>query len=186
MKRTLSLSALALLTIIASTLLRSPASAAINSVVPISAELTTSIAGKLFPAGLKLNTGNLLITEPEVIFVDSERLALKVRIQAYYHRPNQDIAISEMGRAQISGGLDFDPETRQILLHNPSIDTLDFDRQNEASRDFRSDISENWLNQVPNPMRIDIPPHPYIILFKDNIRSVTYDGQNINVVIAYE
>ena len=186
MKRILSISALALFTIIASTLLRNSALAAISSMVPISQELATSIAGKLFPAGLDLNTGNLLITEPEVVFVDSERLALKVRIQAYYHRPDQGIAISEMGWAQISGGLDFDPETRQILLHNPSIDTLDFDRQNEASRNFRSDISENWLNQVPNPMRTDIPSHPYIILFRDNIRNVTYDGQNISVEIAYE
>jgi hypothetical protein len=186
MKRTLSLSALVLFTIIASTVLRNPALAGINSVVPISQELATSIASKLFPAGLDLNTGNLLITEPEVVFVDSERLALKVRIQAYYHRPDLDIAISEMGWAKISGGLDFDPETRQILLHNPSIDTLDFDRQNDSSRDFRSDISENWLKQVTNPMRTDIPPHPYIILFKDNIRSVAYDGQNINVEIAYE
>jgi hypothetical protein len=186
MNRTLSISALALFTIIASTFIRSPASAAINSVVPISQELATSIAGKLFPAGLDLNTGNLLITKPEMVFVDSERLALKVRIQAYYHRPDQGIAISEMGWAQISGGLDFDPETRQILLHNPSIDTLDFDRQNEASRDFHSDIFENWQKQVPNPMRTDIPPHPYIILFRDSIKNVTYDGQNINVEIAYE
>ena len=186
MKRVLSISALALLTIMASTFLRNPALAAISSVVPISQELASSIAEKLFPGGLDLNTGNLLMTEPEVVFVDSERLALKVRIQAYHHRPDQGIAISEMGWAQISGGLDFDPETRQILLHNPSIDTLDFDRKNEASNSFHSDISETWLNQVSNPMRADIPPHPYIVLFKDNIRNVTYDGQNINVEIAYE
>jgi hypothetical protein len=186
MKRTLSISALALFTIIASMLLRNPALAAINSVVPISQELATSIAGQLFPAGLDLNTGNLLITGPKVVFVDSKRLALKVRIQAYYHSPDQGIAISEMGWAEISGGLDFDPETRQILLHNPSIDTLEFDRENEASRDFHSDISENWLDQIANPIRTDIPPHPYIILFRDSIRNITYDGQNINVVIAYE
>lgn len=186
MKRTLSISALALLTIFASTLLRNPTLAAIDSVVPISQELATSIAGKLFPAGLELNTGNLLITEPEVVFIDSERLALRVRVQAYYHRPDLDIAISEMGWARISGGLDFDPETRQILLRNPSIDTLDFDRQNKASQDFHSDISDSWSNQVTNPMRTDIPPHPYIVLFKDNIRNLTYDGQNINIEIAYE
>ncbi len=186
MKRTLCISALMLFTMIASTLLRNSALAAINSVIPISAELATSIAGKLFPAGLDLSIGNLLITEPEVVFVDSERLALKVRIQAYYHRPDQGIAISEMGWAQISGQVDFDPKTRQILLHNPNIDTLNFDRKNEASRNFRSDISENWLNHVTNPIRTDIPPHPYIILFKDSIRGVTYDGQHINVEIAYE
>jgi hypothetical protein len=186
MKRTLSISGLALFTIVSSALFPNPTLAAINSVVPISAELATSIAGKLFPAALDLDTGNLLITEPQVVFVDSERLSLKVRIQAYYHRPDQDIALSEMGWARISGALDFDPETRQILLHNPSIDTLEFDRQNEASRGFRSDIAENWSNQVTNPMRTDIPPHPYIIMFKDNISNVTYDGQNINVEIVYE
>jgi hypothetical protein len=186
MKRTLSLSALVLFTIAASALLCNPALSATNSVVPISQGLATSIAGKLFPAGVDLNTGNLRITEPEVVFVDHERLALKVRIQAYYHRPDRGIAISEMGWAKISGGLDFDPKTRQILLHNPSIDSLEFDRQNKASREFRSDISESWLNQMTNPIRTDIPQHPYTILFKDNISSVTYDGQNINVEITYE
>ena len=186
MKPTLSLSALMLFAILGSALLRNPTLAAINSIVPISAELATSIAGNLFPVGLELNTGNLLITEPEVVFVDSERLSLKVRVQAYYHRPDQGIAISEMGWAKISGGLDFDPEARQILLHNPSIDALEFDRQNKASRGFRSDIAENWSNQVTNPMRTDIPPHPYIIMFKDSISNVSYNGQNINIEIVYE
>ena len=91
-----------------------------------------------------------------------------------------------MGWAKISGGLDFDPEARQILLHNPSIDALEFDRQNKASRGFSSDIAENWSNQVTNPMRTDIPPHPYIIMFKDSISNVSYNGQNINIEIVYE
>jgi hypothetical protein len=186
MKRKLPIPTLAILTVVLSTLLHYSAWAAINSVVPISQELATSIAGKLFPAGLDLNTGNLLITEPEVVFVDSERLALKARFQAYDHRPDQGIAVSEMGWVQISGGLDFDPVTRQILLHNPSIDALDFDRQNDASASFRSDISDNWSTQMTNPMRADIPPHPYVVLIKDNINDVSYDGQNINVEIVYE
>ena len=186
MKRILSISALVIFTMVASTLLRNPAWAAFNSVVPISQELATSIASKLFPAGLDLTTGNLLITEPEVVFVDGERLALKARFQAYDHRPDQGIAVSEMGWVQISGGLDFDPVTRQILLHNPSIDALDFDRQNDASASFRSDISDNWSTQMTNPMRADIPPHPYVVLIKDNINDVSYDGQNINVEIVYE
>jgi hypothetical protein len=186
MKRTLFLSVFALITIIASTLLRNPAFSAINSVVPVSQALATSIASNLFPVGLELNTGNLLVTAPEVIFVNTERLALKVKIQAYYHRAKQDIAISEMGWAQISGELDFDAETRQILLKNPSIDSLSFDRKNKASENFHTDISDNWLSQVTNPMRTDIPAHPYIILFKDNIKNVTYDGQNINIEIVYE
>lgn len=79
MKRKLPQPTFAILTVVLSTLLHYPAWAAINSVVPISQELATSIAGRLFPAGLDLNTGNLLITQPEVVFVDSERLALKAR-----------------------------------------------------------------------------------------------------------
>jgi hypothetical protein len=186
MKRTLFISAFALLTIIASTLLRNPAFSAINSVVPVSQALATNIATKLFPVGLELDTGDLLVTAPEVIFVSDERLALKVRIQAYYHKPEQNIAISEMGWAKISGELDFDGETRQILLKNSSIDSLSFDRKNKASEKFHTDISNNWLSQVTNPMRTNIPAHPYIVMFKDNIRNVSYDGQNINIEIAYE
>ncbi|MFT6955717.1 MAG: hypothetical protein ACJAYC_000718 [Halieaceae bacterium] len=186
MKQILSLSVLVIAAAIASTVLRNPAGAAIDSVVPISERLATSIVSKLFPAALELTTGNLLVTEPEVVFIDRERLALKARFQAYDHRPDQGIAVSEMGWVQISGGLDFDPLTRQILLHNPSIDALNFDRQNAASASFRSDISNNWSAQMTNPMRADIPPHPYVVLIKDTINSVSYDGQNINVQIVYE
>ena len=181
-----SIPALAALSVLIGLFTVRPTLAAVETVIPISQELATSIADTLFPAGLELNTGNLRMTEPEIVFVDSERLALKVTFQAYDYRPEQGIAISEMGRGQISGALGFDRVTRQIVLYKTSMDSLSFDRQNKASQRFRADITSYWSSQTSNPIRADIPPHPYIVLFKDNIQNITYDGQNINVEVAYE
>ncbi len=156
------------------------------STVSITQPSATSIASQLFPAGIELTTGKLLITEPEVIFIDAERLAVKVKLQAYDHRPAQNIALSERGWAKLSGRLAFDRDSREILLHNPKMDALEFDRQTAASKNFRADIANNWANQVGNPVRAELPPHPYIVLFRDNISDISYDGEAINVEISYE
>jgi hypothetical protein len=157
-----------------------------GTTVPISAELSTSIAGDLFPVTVKLSKGNLFLTEPAVLFLDKGRIGMQVRFQAYDHRPAQNVAISEMGRAVFSGKLGYDPGTRQILLHDPRIDKLEFDQKNEATQRFLTQLKEAWSMQVTNPIRSELPPHPYLLPFKDNIQDLSYDGKNINLTMSYE
>ena len=94
--------------------------------------------------------------------------------------------VSETGSAQISGGVDYDPVSQQILLHNPAIDDLKFDRSTPASGEFNQQIRAAWQNQINNPMRSDLPPHPYLALVKNNIQSIAYNGESIDVAISYE
>lgn len=162
------------------------ANAVAGAIVPISAELGTSIAGDLFPVTVKLTRGNLFLTEPVVLFLDKGRIGMQVRFQAYDHRPAQGIAISEMGRAVFSGKIGYDPGTRQILLHDPKLDKLEFDQKNEVTQRFLTQLQEAWSMQVTNPIRAEPPPHPYLLPFKDNIRDLSYDGKNINLTISYE
>ena len=162
------------------------AQAQLGTTVEVSQELATSVAQSLFPITVKLDRGNLFLTEPTVAYIDGKRIALRSRFQAYDHRPAQDIAMSEMGSAIISGELDYDIASREILLHNPHIDSLEFDRKNSTSELFSTAINSVWTEQVKNPLRSEIPPHPYVITFKDNIRDISYDGQNINLQIAFE
>ncbi len=157
-----------------------------GTTVPISAELSTSIAGDLFPVTLKLSKGNLFLTEPVVLFLDKGRIGMQVRFQAYDHRPAQNVAISEMGRAVFSGKIGYEPGTRQILLHDPRIDKLEFDRKNEITQRFLAQLKEAWSMQVTNPIRSELPPHPYLLPFKDNIQDLSYDGKNINLTMSYE
>lgn len=161
------------------------AQAQMGTQVDVSQQLATSVAQSLFPITVKLERGNLFLTKPTVAYIDGKRIALRSRFQAYDHRPAQNIALSEMGSAIISGELDYDTTTREILLYNPQIDSLAFDKNNAATELFSSAISSAWSQQVKNPLRSEIPPHPYIVTFKDNIKDITYDGQNINLQIAF-
>ncbi len=154
--------------------------------MPISAELSTSIAGDLFPVTVKLTRGNLFLTEPVVLFRDKGRIGMQVRFQAYDHRPAQGVAISEMGRGVFSGKIGYDLATRQILLYDPEIDKLDFDRKSEITQRMLTQLKDAWNTQVTNPIRAELPPHPYLIPFKNNIQDLSYDGKNINLTISYE
>ena len=158
----------------------------IGTTVPVSAELATNIAGNLFPVTVKVDEGNLFLTEPVVLFINDRRIGVQVRFQAYEHRPAEGIAISEMGRARISGEMGYDPGARQVLLHNPHIDKLEFDRNSEVTQRFFTGLKAAWTAQVTNPIRSEIPAHPYLLPFKENIQDISYDGANINLEILYE
>lgn len=159
---------------------------AVGTTVPISSSLATGIAADLFPVTVKLGRGNLYLTQPVAQFLDNERVGMDVRIQAYDHRPAQGIAISEMGRARISGTLGYDPTTQQVLLTDPRIENLEFDQQNDASKRFLSEINTAWSLLVTNPLRAPLPPHPYLLPFKNNIQNLSYDGTNIILTVAYK
>jgi len=168
-------------------LLTTPGTYAVTgATVPISANLATNIARDLFPVTIKLSQGNLFLTEPVMLFLDQTRIGMQLRIQAYDHRPQMGIAISELGRAQVSGTLGYDPVNRQVLLHDPKIDHLSFDHDNEATRRFLAQMQTVWSTQVKNPMRSALPPHPYLAPFRNNIQNLAYDGSSITLTLSYE
>ncbi|CAA0092831.1 Uncharacterised protein [Halioglobus japonicus] len=159
---------------------------AVGTSVPISADLATGIATDIFPISLKLQQGNLFLTNPIVLFLDHGRVGIRVHFQAFDHRPDAGIAISETGQATVSGIPGYDAATRKILLGDPKIDSLEFDRSNEATRNFLRQINTAWSAQVANPLRAEIPPHPYMIPLRNNIQSLTYDGNNLIITLAYQ
>jgi hypothetical protein len=159
--------------------------AAVSTDIPVSAELGTSIAADLFPITLKLPKGNLFLTNPMLLFLDKGRIGMQVRIQAYDHRPTQSVAISELGHAVFSGKLDYDPGPQQILFYDPKIDKLEFDRKNTVTERLMTELNAAWSAQVTNPIRSELPPHPYLLPFKKNIQGLAYDGKSINLTIFY-
>lgn len=167
-------------------LISAKAVSAAGTTVPISASLATGIAADLFPVTVKLSKGNLFLTDPVALFLDGGRIGMQVRIQAYDHRPDEGVAISEMGQATFSGTLDYDAATQQILLGDPRIDKLTFDRENAVTRSFLDSMKSAWSAQVTNPLRADIPPHPYVLPFRNNIRNLAYDGKSIILTLSYE
>jgi hypothetical protein len=172
--------------VIACTLIVGRSHAASSTVVPISAELGTGIAGDLFPVTLNLSPGNVYLTEPVLQCLDPVRIAMQVHFQAYDHRPQQNIAISETGRAAISGRLSFDPGTRQVLLYDARLDTLQFDKKSAVTERMSADLKSAWSTQVTNPIRADLPPHPYLLPFRNNIQDLSYDGKSIKLTLVYE
>jgi hypothetical protein len=161
-------------------------SAATSTTIPISAELGTSIARDLFPVTIKLGQGNLFLTEPALLFQDQQRVGMQVRFQAYDHRPQLGVAVSEMGRAQLSGTLGYDPVNRLVLLLDPRIDEIRFDKNNDATRRFLAEMHSAWSTQVANPLRSALPPHPYLLPFRNNIQNLSYDGESITLTLSYQ
>ena len=161
------------------------ARAAVETIVPISAETGTGIAARLFPVTVTLRRGNLFLSDPVLLFLDEQRIGMKVRVQAYDHRPSEGIAISEMANAQLSGIPGFDPVTREILLHQPTLERLIFDRDNSDTQRWQTEINRAWQIQISNPIRSELPPHPYLLPFRENIQDISYDGSFINLKIVY-
>jgi hypothetical protein len=162
-----------------------PVAAGFATTVPVSAETATSIARSFFPVTLALGNEKLFLTEPQVIYVDDRRLALEFRLQAYDHRPEQGIAISETGRARVSGEMGYDPKTRQVLLYEPRMDQLVFDEHNETTRRLQAEVQGAWRQQVGNPIRADLPPHPFIAPFREGIQDIAYQKRNIFIMVWY-
>ena len=157
-----------------------------GTILPISEELATHIAADLFPVTVNLSKGNVFLTEPRLLFLDKQRVSMQVRFQAYDHRPEEGIAVSEKGQALISGILDYDRVSRQILLHDPRIDELEFDRNSDVVLDMHSEMKTVWSALVTDPIRSEIPAHPYTLLIKDNIQDLSYDGKRISLKVLYE
>jgi len=160
--------------------------AGFGTTVPISAELATSIARSLFPVSLAVGRGNLFLTEPIVVFLDDRRIGLRVHLQAYEHRPEEGIAISEEGEALLSGELGYDMKARQVLLYEPGLDQLTFDRVSDVTKRIRAEVQGAWEAQVTNPVRTELPPHPYLQPFKQGIQDLTYEKRSIFVQVWYE
>lgn len=47
-------------------------------------------------------------------------------------------------------------------------------------------ISTAWSAQVSNPLSAEIPPHPYLLPFRNNIKNLTYDGNNLIITLGYQ
>ena len=161
-------------------------SAASSTIVPISAELGTGIASDLFPVTLKLSPTHVRLTQPSLQFGNPVRIGMQVRFQAYDHRPEQNIAISETGQAAISGRVGFDPVTRQVLLYDAKLDTLQFDSNNAVTDRLSAELKSRWAAQVTNPIRADLPPHPYLLPFRNNIQDLSYDGNSLKLTLVYQ
>jgi len=159
---------------------------AADTTVPISAALGTNIAAGLFPVTLKLPGINLRLTDPALQYLDAQRVGLQAQFQAYDYRPVENTAISETGRAIVTGELGFDPRTREVLLHNPRLDALEFDRKSALTQRLSNEVKAAWSGQVTNPIRSELPPHPYLLPFRDYITNLFYDGKNIILVMRYQ
>jgi hypothetical protein len=162
-----------------------PGFAGLSTSLPVSAELGTSIAREQFPVTVALPNAKLFLTEPRLIFIDQQRIGIKMRFQAYNHRPEEGIAISETGSAALSGELDYDPAERKILLHKPRVDALQFDRENSSARTLQQTLQAAWSTQITDPLRADLPQHPYLLPFRDNIENLSFDGENIVISVNY-
>ena len=151
-----------------------PARAGFSTTVPVTEASASNIAVSNFPLALALDQLRLLLTEPQVEFLTPTRIGIRVNFQAYDHRPEEGIALSETGLAMLSGRVAYDRQAREILLHDARLEELAFDRDTETARQFTGLLRSAWSEKVANPIRSALPPHPYLQPFKDNIDDILY------------
>jgi hypothetical protein len=72
-----------------------------------------------------------------------------------------------------------------VLLYSPRLDQLDFENPGEVTKRLRAEVQAAWDAQVSNPIRAEVPPHPFILPFKDGIQDVTYQKQSIYIQVWY-
>ena len=162
-----------------------PARAGFSTTVPVTEASASNIAVANFPLALALDQVKVLLTEPQVKFLTPTRIGIRVNFQAYDHRPEKSIALSETGLAMLSGRVAYDRQSREVLLHDARLEELAFDRDNETARKFTGLLQSAWSEKVSNPIRSALPPHPYLQPFKDNIDNILYDGSHVNFVLVY-
>jgi len=171
--------------------------AAFGTTVPISAELATNIANSLFPQTVPLSENSLYLSDPIVLYANPgtatsshptrPRLRLQLNVQSLRRQADSTLKASAPGQAEVSGELGFDAISRQILLINPSIDRLQLGPGDPDGQAFREELDRQWDEQVTNPMRIDLPPHPYLIPFRQGIKDIRLDDQQgIVVEVLFE
>ena len=163
-----------------------PVFGGINSTIPVSEQSASSFAASVFPVSVPLEGATLYLTEPRVLFLDSERIGIRLRFQAYDHRPEAGIAISETGLALLSGRPAYDRATRQVLLHAPRMDEVTFDRDNQAARQLSQRVRQAWSSQFTDTVRSDLPPHPYLTPLRDHLADIIYDGRTIKLLVVYQ
>lgn len=162
-----------------------PARAGFSTTVPVTEASASNIAVSNFPISLALDQVKLLLTEPQVKFLTPTRIGIRVNFQAYDHRPEAGIALSETGLAMFSGRVTYDRQARQVLLHDARLEELVFDRKTETARQFSSLLRLAWSENASDPIRTELPPHPYLQPFKENIDNILYDGHHISFVLVY-
>ena len=185
-------SRLARLALIASLLLCSVNTmAGFGTTVPVTADVATSIAGSVFPQTIALDKGSLYVSEPLVIYPDPtangpKRISLQVNVQVLQRQPDQTLVATLPARAQLSGEVGYDRETAQILLINARVESLEFDPAEKNAEQLRIDLDRNWKERITNPLRVDVPAHPYLLPFKQGIRDISFQEQGIVVDVWFE
>lgn len=181
------------LAVIASLLLPAVnASAGFGTTVPVTADVATSIAGSAFPQTIALDKNSLYVSEPLATYPDAaattgpRRISLQVNVQILQRQPDQTLVATLPARAQLSGEVGYDRETTQILLINPQIDSLEFDPAETNAEQIRADLNRNWNERITNPLRVDVPAHPYLLPFKQGIRDISFQEQGIVVDVWFE
>ena len=154
-------------------------SAGFGTTVPISVELASAMSGSLFPIALELEPSHVFLTQPQLVFLDEKRIGMVTRFQIYDHRPKLGIALSETGQLFVTGELDYDTQNRLIMLRQPKLEKLEFDRQNKAAKQFTREIKNAWSTLITDPIQSEIPPHPYLSPLKDYLQDLSYDGTSI-------
>ncbi|MBT8149692.1 MAG: hypothetical protein KJO24_07150 [Gammaproteobacteria bacterium] len=130
--------------------------------IPVSEAMANKLAQAYFPQVFTTGSLDLFAEKPRVFMLEGNRVGLSAFLSCrgrcgggsgVASAKGSSTAHSE-GAALVSAAIDFNAESRELVLIDPAIDSLVFFKQNQASREASKAIYENWQRHISNPTLI--------------------------------
>lgn len=151
--------------------------------LPLSLENTNAIARSLFPTTHETAAARLLLTAPQITFVNASTIGLSVQLVA--HSPSQPgTQNGEPGLARFTASPEYDPARQKIVLRHVQLQSLTFERRTAGTQSIEKTLRHQWAEASRKPLLIDIPRHPYLESVRNSIHNITYDGSAIQLQIS--
>lgn len=175
---------LGILLLLASLLQTSATSAAFTTRLPLSAELSTTIAATLFPQKVELQHDWLIAYDPSVAYLDDGRVAMHVQLGYFPAATPQGKPPTHTGHATVVGTVGYDKLNTQVLLTDTRLQEVNF--SGTEPEKLQQLIATTWQQRATETMRIDLPAHPYLLTFKDGIHDIVVENNTLLVDIRFE
>lgn len=155
--------------------------AELQASLPLPKTLAETLVSGFFPRSIATEQGSLLLKDPSVLFLDDNRLGLRTDLQSTASNVGiKDEDIVE-GAALVSCTIAYDQATAQLLLQAPRLDSLVLYTDDKTAARLRESLQRSWNKQSTDPLRVDLPKHPYLAPFKDGIQDIIVEDEVINV-----
>jgi len=129
--------------------------AAVSFEIPVSEAMANTLVRAYFPQALNAGSLNLSAHKPQVFILEGNRVGLSAHLNCAGQCGGGNNPADSEAAVLVSAAIAFDAQSRELVLLDPTIDSLVFFQHNRTSREARRAIYQGWERHVANPAVID-------------------------------